>query len=514
MRFIQTPPPAPGGLSGIANLLSKPGKSGSTRFRPSGKPVLLNTLADGLGQTAEQKKTLRELMTKGAQAVETELAKAGHPNEAAAGMTFGLATCWGAWSGQTPSDAASEALLKQLEGALDTPAMKTDTEKQKVWEWGVGIGVFVATLIETAATDASVKKSLKPLAGAFLTQFLGVPPEKFRLTDKGLVAAAPAASPTVSTGALNLPTLPGWTRTNESGGVIFEKVVVTQNKFNEALALRILIIPGAAQAGDPTAMVKSFYDRYLRPQVPAHIKVGNNGLLKDALPDTCRRLVGNGLRCWFAGVTWSVREDSLDYFGTTQERHIYAIESAGKWYPVFVALIGMKGQDAQGKQYYGSERHEWLEQALMSLKGTPSGKPLYTVAELAGAYTLSSSTAGPQYYNALTGASLGMGFVSRGIKLNLNANGTYTMDFAGASNMGHGTTFSSEKQKGPYRITTDKIGGFLVRRRLNGNDSPDRLVGLYKLPDGRKVLVTLPPGFAPTLSQLWQNADRYYTAKK
>ncbi|MGC4045602.1 MAG: hypothetical protein QM758_17565 [Armatimonas sp.] len=511
MRFFQTPPPTPGGLSGIASALNKPGKAGSTKFQPSGKPILLNTIADALGQTAEQKKGLRDLLNQGAKAVEGELAKAGHPNEAAAGLTFGLVTCWNAWSGQSVSDPASEALLKQLEGALDTPAMKTDTEKQKVWEWGVGIGVFITTLTETAATDPSVKKNLKPLAGIFLTQLLGVGPEKFRLTEKGLTAVAGAASaPTTSTGALSLPTLPGWTCTNESGGVIFEKALVTQNKFNEPLIVRMLLIPGAAQAGDPAAMIKSFYDRYLRPQVPADIKAGS-GLLKDALPDTCRRLVGNGLRCWFAGVSWSKREDSLDYFGTTQERHLYAIESAGKWYPVFVALIGMKGADAQGKQYYGRERHDWLEQALMSLKGTPSGKPLYTAAELAGAYSLSSSTLGPQYYNALTGASLGNGFVSRGIKLNLLANGTYTMDFAGASNMGGGTQFSSEKQKGPFRITTDKIGAFLVRRRLNGQDSPDRLVGFYRLPDGRKVLITLPPGYAPTLPNLWGNADRYFT---
>lgn len=522
VAHAQESPKAPPALAGLARTLGRkttpPSDPKVFQFKPSARPVFYDTLIDAVAQNAEQKKALRQILVEGGKAVEAELAKAGHPHDLSAGLAVGLAVAWELATGKEPSDKASDALLAQLRSALDSPELRAsgDVDKQKMYEFGVGMAVFLKTM-EELSTDAESKKGLKAFAGQFIEQLTGAGPDALILDDSGIRRKGGEA-PTSDGGAtkagnLQIQLSAGWTQKKVDGGTFYTRKQATRDWPNDPLVLQVLVTD-VAVTGDPNALVRTFYDKLIRPQIPADVRVKGEALLKDVNPEIYRRLAGNGMRCYFTAASWNKKNESIEYMGTPQELHVYAVETGGGWQGVFAFLTGHDGNDPVTNQYINSGiRNGWLEDALRGLRGTPSGKPLFTVAEVVGDFQLSSNTLGPYYVNALTGASVGNAMVFRNHKVSYKANGAYTSVFVGGSGIGS-VTIGSEKEAGTIRIVNDDIGAFLVRKLSDGRERKDRLVGLNTMADGRKMLINLPQGYAPTTGWIWQYADRYFTEKK
>lgn len=189
------------------------------------------------------------------------------------------------------------------------------------------------------------------------------------------------------------------------------------------------------------------------------------------------------------------------------------MESGGKIIPIVFSLTGHDGRGPDDKQIKSSIRNDWMEEFLASLSGSPSGKPLFTTSELAGAYQMSASTLGPQFYNATTGASVGYAYVARSSKLTLNGDGTFEAQNYGATGIGGPAHFAVEKGKGRFQLVRDGVSIMLVQRdAATGHEFKEHLAGAFTLPgDAGKVLITLPMGLAVTPLNIAQTSDHYLT---
>lgn len=515
-QTLDSPPDNP--LNAIAKRLAKgvskdakPNAAAYT-FTPTGERLVLNDLVNTLGDGDEQKKAIRTLITAGFTGFENAAKKEGKSNDVAAAFAFFIATHYSAATGKTVSDAGGEAIYKQVQSLFAAPDMKaiTDADKQRFWETCVGMSTFTLGIAE-AASDAETKASLKKLAAASFQSLLNVPVTSVKITDNGIeIANAPKATTTASTVNLSYGVPAEWTETKQEGGVLLTRSLKTDEG---ELLVNIILMFGAAQSGNPTQLCQSFYKKHLLPQIPEG-EMRGGAIVKDIANDVCRRLVGNGLRCYMTGNYWTHKKSGLDYFGTSQEWHIYYIESGTQWIPVMVSMTGNTGRDSRGVLRSAGERYDWLEDVLRGLKGTPSGKPLFTLAEVVGDFRSGSSSAGPMMYSTITGGSVGMNMLSSAIKLNIKPTGTFAYEFGAANTYaGGGTKFVSEKDTGKITITSDKWGAFLVR---NGKvrTSKDRIVSASVLPNGRHMFVTVGESDKPTLSFIWNDLDRWMTPEK
>ncbi|MBC7804761.1 MAG: hypothetical protein H7145_01295 [Akkermansiaceae bacterium] len=510
--YSSSPPANP--LNDIAKRLAQGVSKGATQdaatytFAPTGGRLALDTLVDSLGEGDEQKKAIRTLLTEGFKAFENAAKEEGKANDVAAAFTFFIATHYSLSTGKTVSDAGGDALYKQVRGLFAAPEMKsiTDADKQRFWETCVGMSVFTLGIAQ-AATDADTKSSLKKVAAASFESLMNVPVASVKITDKGIeVAGAPKADAVGSTANLSYAVPDGWTETKEDGGVLLNRTVKTDKG---ELVVNVMLMLGAAQSGNPNELCQTFYKKQLLPQLPAD-EVRSNTPLREMVTDVYRRSVGNGLRCYMTGNYWT-RRVQLDYFGTSQEWHIYYVESGAKWVPVMVSMTGENGRDSRNVLLNGGERYDWLEEVLLGLKGTPSGKPLFTLAEVVGDFTTSSSAVGPMLYSTVTGGSVGMNAVSSSSKLDIKPTGAFLYQIGAATTYaGSGTRFQSQKDTGKVTITQDKWGAFLVR---NGKDrtSRNRIVSASVLPDGRRMFATVGESDKPTLSFIWNSTERWIT---
>ncbi len=517
--FAQAPDAPPDNpLNAIARRLAKGVAKGAKpdtttyTFAPTAKPLALDNLVDTLGEGDEQKNAIRTLLTAGFKAFENAAKKEGKPNDVAAAFAFFIATHYTAATGKPVSDAGGEAIYAQVQSLFTDPDGEaiTDADKQRFWETCVGLSVFTLGIAE-AATDDDTKASLKKIAAASFQSLMNVPVTAVKITDKGIeVAGAPKAVPVGSTANLSYVVPAGWTETKEDGGVLLTRAVKTDEG---ELVLNVILMLGAAQSGNPNELCQAFYKKQLAPQLPAdEFRSGTS--LRKMKTDVYRRLVGNGMRCYMTGNLWTKKMNGLDYFGTSQEWHIYYVESGSKWVPVMVSMTGEKGFDDRKVLLNGGERYDWLEEVLLGLKGTPSGKPLFTLSEVVGDFGTGSSSAGPMLYSTITGNSVGMNMLASSIKLNIKPTGAFTYQFGAANTYaGGGTQFLTDKDTGRITITQDKWGAFLVR---NGKvrTSRDRIVSASVLSNGRRVFVTVGESDKPTLSFIWNRVDVWMTPEK
>jgi hypothetical protein len=503
---------------GVSAEKTKHGATSSTRFKPSGTRLTLDETVKSLGQSAEQQDVLRQLLTQGTDALEAEIRKAGRPNDISVAFALFISTQWSIATGKEVSDAANDSLLAQTDNLLDTPEVRalSDADKQRFYEYCTFLTVFSTTVQQTANDDTS-KRNARAAATQIFKTLLPVEPSKISITAKGMTLpggsapAAPAAgnngsttTPPPSSVNLSVPTLPGWEKKVEQGIVTYARSVQTSEG---GLSVKALVLTEAARKGTPEALANDLFDQFLRPLVPAP------GLPKELRPEVFRRYVGNNLRCSFTVVSRTVKKGSLDYLGTSQEMHLFAVESGGTVIPVVFALNGHDGTGPDGKFINSSIRHEWVEEMLNGLSGTPVNKPLFTNAELAGAYSMSSSTLGPQFYNVNTGASVGYAYVSRGGKMTLGADGTFEVMNYGASGIGGPANFQIEKGKGKYRLEKDGNGIMLIMTdSTTGRKFHEKLAGAFTLPGSAgKVIITIPMKALVTPASIAQSNDRYLT---
>lgn len=166
----------------------------ATKFKPTGKRVLVADLAANLTKDAEQQAVLRTVFEDGLEAYEKEAAKDGFTNDLAGAMAFFLGTAYYvSHDGQEPDDDGLTLVARQLQQALDTPDMKAvkDLDKQKLYELLVGMGTFVAVTWQSAVQsgDDALKKQMKDVADSILKSSFKLDPARVRITAAGLELA-------------------------------------------------------------------------------------------------------------------------------------------------------------------------------------------------------------------------------------------------------------------------------------------------------------------------------------
>jgi len=503
-----------GALTDLARRLAAQGaapKSGdapagapaAARFKPSGDHPMLDSIVNSLSTDDAQRSTLRQLLTQGGDALEAAMRKAGRPNDVSAAFVLFVSTQWSAATGKTVSDAASNALMAQTDALFDSPEMRatSDADKQRFYEYCTYLTVFTSTM-QQAAQDDATKNNVRGAAAQLFRTLVPVDPQKVSIVaGRGLVLPGAAAS-TAPSASLSFSAPPGWQKQVEEGGAVYSRTIKTTN--GDLTVSAVILLP-AARTGAPAALCGRLFDDLLRPRL--------SGLPQDIRPEVFRRYVGNGLRCAFASVSRNYRKDSLDYLGTSQELHLYAVESGGAVVPVLVTLTGSDGMGPDGKYVNPHIRDEWVEEFLGALSGTPTNRSLFTGPELAGSYKLSQSTTGPQLYNAVTGAYAGFAFVSRGNEITLRADGTFEAQFVGVSGINSINRYYQEKGKGRFKIVKEGMANILVMTdSASGREFKERLAGAFVLPGGAgKMLITLPVNMPVTAVNIAQSCDRYRT---
>jgi hypothetical protein len=195
---IEAPPPPKNPLSALAKKLAKPPTKAvaakadkkSAQFKKGKTRLTFDELADMFsGGDADAKKVVLQIMTEGARAFE-EAAKKEEPgaeNDVAIAMSFYLTSLHGISTGKEVGDAEGNAFLLQIYSIFDTPEMKatSDTDKQKFWEYCMGVTAFCVGMHE-ASEDKESKDAYKKLAGELFKTLLPIDTKNVQFTKDGM----------------------------------------------------------------------------------------------------------------------------------------------------------------------------------------------------------------------------------------------------------------------------------------------------------------------------------------
>ncbi|GAB4459862.1 MAG: hypothetical protein OHK0029_23040 [Armatimonadaceae bacterium] len=175
-----------------APAAAKPAAVPATRFKPAQKRLLLNTIADSLGQTDKQKKVFQQVFAQLATAYESEAKRLGFPHDIAGAMAFLTEVSYALYNPEASerNDAETQALVRQFRTLLDSDALRKapDAERQKLYEYFLGMGAYLYTLSEAAADqhDMNAAAAVVRLGGESLRELFQVEPDRVRLTKTGL----------------------------------------------------------------------------------------------------------------------------------------------------------------------------------------------------------------------------------------------------------------------------------------------------------------------------------------
>lgn len=179
-----------------------PAKAAATvlKFVPIPDSGVAQALADALGSNPQEIASLKDGFLQIKQVYEAEVAKEGKSNNLAAAFTLFIAANVMAY-GQIdePSDAATEALFGELQGAIaDVPefARLSNLEKQKMHDWLVFMGGFVMAGYTEARTanDKEALQTYRSLADYSLRLVLGVSASELSFAGGNFSIATPASS--------------------------------------------------------------------------------------------------------------------------------------------------------------------------------------------------------------------------------------------------------------------------------------------------------------------------------
>lgn len=161
----------------------------ATRFKPSGKRPVLDSVVTALTTDKQQQQGLKTLFLSGIKAFEDASKEAKMPNDLAASMAYFVVAAY-ALEGETISDEASNLLSYGLQDTFNTPEMRktTSAEKEAFSEFLVVMGTFLLASKEQldAEADAETLKALRTTAGDVLKKFLELDIKQYKLTENGL----------------------------------------------------------------------------------------------------------------------------------------------------------------------------------------------------------------------------------------------------------------------------------------------------------------------------------------
>jgi hypothetical protein len=195
---IEAPPPPKNPLSALAKKLAKPPTKAvaekadkkAAQFKKGKTRLTFDELADMFsGGDKDAKKVVLQIMTEGARAFEDAAKKEepGAENDVAIAMSFYLTSLHSISTGKELGEAEGDAFLLQIYSIFDTPEMKSvsDTDKQKFWEYCMGVTAFCIGMHE-ASEDKESKDAYKKLAGELFKTLLPIDTKNVQFTKDGM----------------------------------------------------------------------------------------------------------------------------------------------------------------------------------------------------------------------------------------------------------------------------------------------------------------------------------------
>ncbi len=460
----QDPPPPTPLIKNLLARVAKPAPAGTNTltFKPSGKRMILDTYINSVSEKEDERKMFRDALEKLMTAYEGEAKKAGFANDIAASTTFALSRCWTLWKGEEVSDAAGDALLKQLRGALDTPEMKklSDADKQKLYEttlYGVLTLEFLHAVAENQK-DEDTKKSVATAAKDQLQHLLGVSPETIRITDKGLEAAAKEAEtppaketepPVAKATGVSLDTvlasykLPeGWeTKKYGESAVISHAIVADKDGRRHNCEIRLLAPRPAPNGAAPVF-------QQLWKETFADFKAGEVSI-------SYRRVFPCGAVGHYMGGIYSPKNNDTKMYVA-----VYVLDLGNVALPFVLSVLPGRAQFDYNPMQFG---YETLVQyaapfvdSLKLKKAAPVRPTLFSPAEVQGYWTESSSSmVVGGYYVTANGSYAGEMMSAYGMTMHLNPDKTFYYHFV-YSNRG-GREVGQDLNEGTFALANDLL---------------------------------------------------------
>jgi hypothetical protein len=454
------------------------------QFKPQPGWVFLPEIARQLTSNPNERSAVQTLLEKGTAQTQQLLAAEGAGNDVLVATTFFLTQLWTVARQQEVSEQGIDAFHAQLVASLpaDTRAAisrLSDADKQKYWEYCVGLPVFVIA-IKDIAKETAAQQNVRQFAGAAFATLFGASPEKVTFSDQGIqvdggnaaakaseVRPAAAASVTASPAATSGPSVrlrytppEGWARENAGWATIFRGNLLDADsrgqidrRSNGRHAATILVLQPRDRNPDAAvgfaAIWKEQLDGFDLGNTFPHYRTRlKSGLVVDYMGRFLHRKVHN--------------DQDLRTYAV-----MYLVElGGGKVQPV-IGILAPSNPDMGMLEFKEQAAFRGFAVPLLPFLDSiePDGGPAPTPAgamfqpsEMMGNWTTGSSTYGGSYVNANTGASAGIAYHTSGGNFLIGRDGRYEYDFAFASSSPvTGGQRGLTKHSGTYRIDGDTV---------------------------------------------------------
>ena len=454
------------------------------RFKPANHWLFLPELAKQLSSNETERAAVYELFDRGAREANRLLATEGADNEVAAATAFFMSQLWQFARQRELPGADVDALHAQIVAALAGPgvAAMSDADKQRYWEYCIGLPVFVLGMAEVV-TEESAKADLRTIAAAGFDALLGVKPDVVDIGPNGLVvraglleavrelerkpgnptrAAPTAAEPTHASGGTAsgiVYTAPaGWSRENANWATIFRATLFDVKDNGEPEVNRaarhagsIFVLPARAMTGDAHAT----FDAVWREQF-ATFELGDTIV-------HYRARVKCGLVIHYMGRFFHRKGDPVT--ALKDYAVLYLVDlGGGRVQPITAIVVpsdpGLSmGSFKEGAAYSSLS---WPLAALLNSIQPANGAAPYPAggyfapADFVGNWSESSSAVGGEYVNTVTGASAGIPVLSSGGTFRIRPDGTYDYSFSySRSHPQFGNAAGTDKHSGRYQLDGD-----------------------------------------------------------
>ena len=167
----------------------------ASKFAMGKSYLLLPDLVDNLSSDPKYRRALLDVLVQGVQAYEKDAAPDGFDHDVAGAITFFISAAYYIYrNGEEPDDAGSTIMGRALQQNMDTPeyARISDAEKQKFYEFMIGMGTYLILTYKQAVEEKSAEALdiLKGIAADTLKAYLKLDPETVRITANGLEGSA------------------------------------------------------------------------------------------------------------------------------------------------------------------------------------------------------------------------------------------------------------------------------------------------------------------------------------
>ena len=488
------------GVSGAATAATGP-----TKFTYSGQRLLLNDFVKNLFDDAETQQVVREALVQFLNDYDKEAATRGRAHDVAGAAADSLSLFVTIVSGKEIPDEQVTKATGQLRKALDTPEMRsaTDRQKQEASETLL-LQAGLAVVLAAGANDEN-QDSIVNAVNEMTKALIGVEASKLAFNADGIrIPATAGAAPAQPTAPAAAGLAPGFAYTApadfKKNGAWYIKSTV-ENRSSAEYTNCLIRFPNAIPAqGNMGDALRKLWET----EVPAELK-GRYG------PLVYRRYTGQKLLTQF--IFGSGKESGRR---TVTVFTIFLVDCGRYWQPVVMAQTyedtgDFLAGESMSASFSFNDSVMYAEPFLASFRCPGQERAsLVDKAAMVGDYHFGSG-ASASWINTYTGSSF-MTAVSYGGDLFLKADGTYSYRFASASGVVGAQTFGSENAKGRWSVE----GDLLTLTPTSGTVTSVRqyrVAGVTQFADGNKSLVLLELR-DPPIPQKVSDGSNVYTTKK